>query len=83
MTAAVAVLERRRALAFYGEAFSLYNAANLSGHSGILTSAAFGRPAARSTQVFASGGPRAFQFGARRSGATCAHAGRSRRSPIT
>jgi hypothetical protein len=48
-----------------GEVFNAYNAANLSGHSGNLTSVAFGQPAARFTQVFGSGGPRAFQLGAR------------------
>jgi hypothetical protein len=49
-----------------GEVFNLYNAANLSGHSGDLTnSATFDQPAARSSQVFGSGGPRAVQFSAR------------------
>ncbi|MCM3904638.1 MAG: hypothetical protein ND866_23320 [Pyrinomonadaceae bacterium] len=52
-------------LALIGEVFNLYNAANLSGHSGNLTSVAFGQPTARFTQVFGSGGPRAFQLGAR------------------
>lgn len=45
-----------------GEVFNLYNNANLSGHSGDLTSAAFGKPTTRATQVFGSGGPRAFQL---------------------
>jgi hypothetical protein len=48
-----------------GEVFNLYNAANLSGYSGNLTSAGFGQPTSRVTQVFGSGGPRAFQLGAR------------------
>jgi hypothetical protein len=52
-------------LTLIGEVFNLYNAANLSGHSGNLTNTAFGQPNARFTQVFGSGGPRAFQFGAR------------------
>ena len=59
------VFEERWRLTLIGEVFNLYNAANLSGHSGDLTSAAFGQPTARFTQVFGSGGPRAFQFGAR------------------
>jgi hypothetical protein len=43
-----------------------YNAANLSGYSGnVATTSAFGQPSARFTQVFGSGGPRTFQFGAR------------------
>ena len=52
-------------MSLIGEVFNVYNAANLSGHSGNLTSVAFGQPSARFTQVFGSGGPRAFQFGAR------------------
>ncbi|HEX6625744.1 MAG TPA: hypothetical protein VF064_18655, partial [Pyrinomonadaceae bacterium] len=52
-------------LTLVGEAFNLYNAANLSGHSGNLAGIGFGQPTARFTQVFGSGGPRAFQLGAR------------------
>jgi hypothetical protein len=60
------VFAERWRLALIGEVFNLYNAANLSGHSGDLTSVAFfGQPTSRFTQVFGSGGPRAFQFGAR------------------
>jgi hypothetical protein len=50
---------------FIGEAFNLYNAANLSDYSGDLTKVAFGQPTRRFDQVFGSGGPRAFQLGAR------------------
>ncbi len=57
--------EKHWRLTFNGEVFNLYNAANLSGHSGNLASPTFGQPAARFTWVFGSGGPRAFQFGAR------------------
>jgi carboxypeptidase family protein len=52
-------------LSLIGEVFNLYNAANLSGYSGNLTSPAFGQPTSRFTQVFGSGGPRAFQLAAR------------------
>jgi hypothetical protein len=45
-----------------GEVFNLYNAANRTGFSGDLTSAAFGQPTGRSTQIFGSSGPRAFQL---------------------
>jgi hypothetical protein len=48
-----------------GEVFNLYNKANLTGYSGDLTSAAFGQPTSRFTQVFGSGGPRAFQVALR------------------
>jgi hypothetical protein len=59
------VLKERYRLALIGEVFNVYNAANLSGFSGDLTSAAFGQPTSRLTQVFGSGGPRAFQFAIR------------------
>ena len=49
-------------LSLIGEAFNLYNAANLSGYSNDLTSPFFGQPTARFTQLFGSGGPRAFQL---------------------
>ena len=52
-------------LSLIGEVFNLYNKANLSGYSGDLTSAAFGQPTSRATQVFGSGGPRAFQMAMR------------------
>ena len=57
------VFEKRWRLKLIGEAFNLYNAANLSDHSGDLTnSATFGHPTCRATQVFGSGGSRAFQL---------------------
>lgn len=53
-------------LILFGEVFNLLNTANLVGYGGNLASPAeFGQPGARFTQVFGSGGPRAFQFGAR------------------
>jgi len=47
--------------------FNVYNAANLSGYSGDLAAAGFGQPSSRATQVFGSGGPRAFQLAMRAS----------------
>jgi len=53
-------------LTLIGEVFNILNIANLSGYSGNLANAAtFGQPTSRVDQVFGSGGPRAFQFGAR------------------
>jgi hypothetical protein len=52
-------------MSLIGEALNLYNKANLSGHSGDLTSAAFGEPTSRATQVFGSGGPPASQLALR------------------
>jgi hypothetical protein len=57
--------ERLR-LVLFGEVFNLLNVANLVGYSGnIANPAQFGQPAERFTQIFGSGGPRAFQLGAR------------------
>ncbi|AMY08854.1 hypothetical protein LuPra_02060 [Luteitalea pratensis] len=52
-------------LVVIGEVFNVYNAANLSGHSGDLASAAFGQPVSRAPQAFGSSGPRAFQVATR------------------
>jgi hypothetical protein len=60
----LAFRERWR-VSLIGEVFNLYNKANLSGFSGDLTSAAFGQPTSRASQVFGSGGPRAFQLAMR------------------
>jgi hypothetical protein len=57
--------DERWNLTLIGEVFNVYNGANLSGHSGNLNSISFGQPNSRFTQVFGSGGPRAFQFGMR------------------
>ncbi len=59
------MFRERWRLSLIGEVFNLYNAANLTGYSGDLTSAAFGQPTARFTQLFGSGGPRAFQLAMR------------------
>jgi hypothetical protein len=59
------VFQERWRLSLIGEVFNLYNKANLSGYFGDLTSSGFGQPAGRSTQVFGSGGPRAFQLAMR------------------
>jgi hypothetical protein len=53
-------------LSVFGEVFNLFNTANLVGYSGnIANRPTFGQPNARFTQVFGSGGPRAFQLGGR------------------
>ena len=59
------VFQERWRLSIITEAFNLYNKANLTGFSGDLTSAGFGQPTGRATQVFGSGGPRAFQLALR------------------
>jgi hypothetical protein len=50
----------------FGEAFNIFNIANLGGFGNQLnTPASFGIPTSRAGQVFGSGGPRAFQLGSR------------------
>ena len=50
----------------FGEVFNAFNYANLGGYSFDLTDpSGFGVPTSRAGQIFGSGGPRAFQFGAR------------------
>jgi hypothetical protein len=61
-----ALAGERVRLVLSGEVFNIFNTANLIGYSGnIANSAAFGQPSARFSQVFGSGGPRAFQLGVR------------------
>jgi hypothetical protein len=53
-------------LMLFGEVFNLFNTANLVSYSGnLLEPSTFGQPAGRFSQVFGSGGPRAFQIGMR------------------
>ncbi len=59
------VIRERWRVSLIGEVFNVFNNANLSNYSGDLTSAAFGQPTSRATQVFGSGGPRAFQLAMR------------------
>ena len=58
-------LRERWRMTLLGEVFNVFNTANLSGRSGHLFSAGFGQPTSRVSQVFGSGGPRAFQLAAR------------------
>jgi hypothetical protein len=52
-------------LSLTAEAFNVFNIANLTGYSNILNQPNYGQPSARVGQVFGTGGPRAFQLGAR------------------
>ena len=56
----------RYELNVFGEVFNLLNVANLDGYGvNVLEPSTFGQPNRRVTQVFGSGGPRAFQVGSR------------------
>ena len=53
-------------LAVFVEVFNIFNVANLGGYSfNLSNTATFGLPTNRASQVFGSGGPRAFQVGGR------------------
>ena len=52
-------------LMLMGEVFNLFNFSNLSGYSNVLNQMNYGQPTARASQVFGSGGPRAFQIAIR------------------
>jgi hypothetical protein len=48
------------------EVFNIFNVANLGGYSfNLSNTSTFGQPTNRASQVFGSGGPRAFQLGGR------------------
>ncbi len=55
----------RYKLNVFGEGFNIFNIANLGGYSSTVNDSGFGIPTSRAGQVFGSGGPRAFQLGAR------------------
>ena len=56
----------RSKLAVFVEVFNVFNVANLGGYSfNLSNTATFGQPTNRASQVFGSGGPRAFQLGGR------------------
>lgn len=55
-----------RKIAVFVEGFNVFNIANLGGYSfNLSNTATFGQPTNRASQVFGSGGPRAFQIGGR------------------
>ncbi len=59
-------IDERWQFELMGEVFNVLNVANLSGYGvNLLQPEAFGQPSSRVNQVFGSGGPRAFQLGAR------------------
>jgi Carboxypeptidase regulatory-like domain len=59
-------LQGANKLAVFMEVFNIFNVANLGGYSyNLSNTATFGQPTNRASQVFGSGGPRAFQLGGR------------------
>ncbi len=71
LTKTVTYRERYR-LSLFAEGFNVFNIANLGGYNLNLDQVtpgnqtfSFGQPTSRASQVFGSGGPRAFQLGAR------------------
>jgi Carboxypeptidase regulatory-like domain len=59
------MITERIKLSVIGEVFNIFNIANLTGYGNVLNGVNYGLPSARATQVFGSGGPRAFQVGTR------------------
>ncbi len=55
----------RYELRIIAECFNLFNFANLGGYSNNLLDPSFGTPTTRAGNIFGTGGPRAFQLGAR------------------
>jgi hypothetical protein len=59
-------LREQAKLGVFVEIFNVFNVANLGGYSfNLNNTATFGQPTNRASQVFGSGGPRAFQVGGR------------------
>jgi hypothetical protein len=58
-------LKERLEWQVFGEAFNLFNIANLTGYVDNLLAPDFGHPSARASNIFGTGGPRAFQLGSR------------------
>jgi hypothetical protein len=67
-------IREKTTLSLIGEAFNVFNIANLTGYSGTVNSLVapgqvqsltFGQPSNRVNQIFGTGGPRAYQFAAR------------------
>jgi hypothetical protein len=49
----------------FGEVFNVLNIASLTGYVDNLLGRSFGQPSSRFSNIFGTGGPRAFQWGTR------------------
>jgi len=58
-------IKEKMTVSLIGEAFNLFNIANLTGYSSVLNQPNYGQPSARAGQAFGTGGPRAFQAATR------------------
>ncbi len=58
-------MTKQSELSLVGEAFNVFNIANMTGYSGVLNQPNYGTASARVAQVFGTGGPRAFQVALR------------------
>lgn len=52
-------------LAVFGECFNIFNIANLTFYNEVLNAPGFGEASQRTSNIFGTGGPRAFQLGSR------------------
>jgi hypothetical protein len=64
MTRIISITENVK-LNLIAEGFNIFNIANLTGYTGVLTNPLFGQPTNRVSPIFGTGGPRALQFAAR------------------
>jgi Carboxypeptidase regulatory-like domain len=64
MTRIISLTENVK-LNLIAEGFNIFNIANLTGYSGVLTNQFFGQPTNRVSPIFGTGGARALQFAAR------------------
>ena len=55
----------RLKLSVFGECFNVFNIANLTFYNEVLNAPGFGQPSQRTSNIFGTGGPRAFQLGSR------------------
>jgi hypothetical protein len=52
-------------LSVFGECFNVFNIANLTFYNEVLNAPGFGEASQRTSNIFGTGGPRAFQLGSR------------------
>ena len=52
-------------LSVFGECFNVFNIANLTFYNEVLNEPGFGEASQRTSNIFGTGGPRAFQLGSR------------------
>ena len=65
LTKVFRLYRERVRLSIFGECFNVFNIANLTFYNTVLNAPNFGQATQRTSNIFGTGGPRAFQFGGR------------------